>query len=219
MIVAGGAGMRMRTDIPKQFLLLNDRPVLMHTIEVFRKYDPDIRILVVLPAQQAETWKSLCRKYDFSPDHETGFGGETRFHSVKNNLRSVPDGYLVAIHDGVRPLVSIETISRCFARAEEAGNAIPCVTIPETLRRLEDAKSVQVDREKYRLIQTPQVFRSEILKKAYDQDYRNEFTDDAGVVESAGYMINLVEGNTENIKITWLKDLAIANALLNNQGL
>ncbi|HEX2393997.1 MAG TPA: 2-C-methyl-D-erythritol 4-phosphate cytidylyltransferase [Bacteroidales bacterium] len=214
MIVAGGTGTRMNAGIPKQFVLLDKRPVLMHTVEVFRKYDIHIRIIVVLPEDQIGIWKGLCNQYNFAVEHEIGSGGETRFHSVKRNLSSVPDNCLVGIHDGVRPLVSLETIERCYAAALKNGNAIPTIKIPETLRRIEGAKSVQVDRELYCLIQTPQVFMGNILKKAYRQDYREEFTDDAGVIESAGYAIYLVDGNPENIKITYKNDLKTAAALI-----
>lgn len=214
MIVAGGTGTRMNTGIPKQFLLLENRPVLMHTIEVFRKYDLNIRIIVVLPENQTDTWKGLCDHHNFEVGHELGYGGDTRFHSVKKNLFLVPDDCLIGIHDGVRPLVSLETIERCYSGALKFGNAIPCIRIPETLRRVDETTSVQVDRDLYRLIQTPQVFKANILKRAYEQNYQEEFTDDAGVIENAGYSIHLVNGNSENIKITYKNDLKTAAALI-----
>jgi len=214
MIVAGGAGTRMNAGVPKQFLLLGGRPLIMRTIEVFRQYDSRIMIRLVLPEDQITTWDNLCKKYHFKIEHELGTGGATRFHSVKKNLSSVHDNCLIAIHDGVRPLVSLQTIERCFTAAREWGNAIPCVKIPETLRRIDPGGTVQVDRSQYRLIQTPQVFKGSILKQAYLLDYQEDFTDDAGVVENAGYMIHLVEGNPENIKITYSIDLKAAEALI-----
>jgi 2-C-methyl-D-erythritol 4-phosphate cytidylyltransferase len=214
LIVAGGTGNRMKTGIPKQFLLLGGYPVLMHTLEVFYRYDQGIRIILVLPENEIPAWRRLCTDYRFNVRHEIAPGGETRFHSVKRNLDAIPDQCLVAVHDGVRPLVSLATIDRCFESAMKFGNAIPCIEIPETMRKLSRKGSEQVDRYRYRLIQTPQVFDSAVLKKAYSQAYKKQFTDDAGVVESLGYTINLVEGNPENIKITYPHDLKVASALL-----
>ena len=214
LIVAGGTGNRMKTGIPKQFLLLKGYPVLMHTLDVFYRYDQGMRIILVLPETEIPSWKRLCEDYGFNISHEIVVGGETRFHSVKRNLAAIPDPCLVAVHDGVRPLVSVTTIDRCFEAALKFGNAIPCIEIPETMRKLGKKGSKQVDRFRYRLIQTPQVFDSAVLKKAYSQEYRKQFTDDAGVVESLGYTINLVEGNPENIKITYPHDLKVASAFL-----
>jgi len=204
----------MGSDVPKQFLLLQDKPVLMHTLEVFRKYDPGMRIILVLPAEYTDAWKKLCRDYHFVLDHEIRPGGETRFHSVGKNLDIIPDPQLVAVHDGVRPLVSPETIRRCFDGALAHGNAVPCVAVPETLRSMDGTVSRHADRALFRLVQTPQVFGSIVLKRAYRQEYRKEFTDDAGVVESLGYDIHLVEGNPENIKITLQNDLLVAASLI-----
>jgi len=214
LIVAGGAGNRMNTGIPKQFLILKGYPVLMHTLDVFYRYDQVMRIILVLPETQVDTWKRLCQEYRFNIRHEIKAGGETRFHSVKRNLAEIPDHCLIAVHDGVRPLVSVTTIDRCFESALKYGNAIPCVEIPETMRKLGRQGSKQVDRNCYRLIQTPQVFDSTVLKKAYSQEYRKHFTDDAGVVESLGYAMNLVEGNPENIKLTYPQDMKVASAFL-----
>jgi 2-C-methyl-D-erythritol 4-phosphate cytidylyltransferase len=214
LIVAGGFGSRMNAVVPKQFLLLNGYPVVMHTLEVFYRYNQQMRIILVLPEIQIPTWDKLCSEHNFMIRHEIKAGGETRFQSVKRNVADIPDHCLVAVHDGVRPLVSIVTIDRCFQSALKFGNAIPCIEIPETLRVLNDRGNEQVDRANFRLIQTPQVFESGILKKAYLQAYEKRFTDDAGVVESLGYAINLVEGNPENIKITYQKDLLIASSLL-----
>ncbi len=214
LIVAGGCGTRMNSEIPKQFMLLHDQPVLMHTLSVFHRYNPDMEIILALPESQAGKWEKLCKTHEFCIRHKVVSGGETRFHTVKNNVAGLPDGSLVAIHDGVRPLVSLDTIDRCFRAAAEFGSAVPCIEIPETLRCLKGKSSMQVDRATYRLIQTPQVFSAEILKKAYDRDYLPGFTDDAGVVESLGHVIHLVPGNPENIKITFPQDLTIAAALL-----
>jgi 2-C-methyl-D-erythritol 4-phosphate cytidylyltransferase len=216
LIVAGGSGKRMKSLVPKQFLLLKGLPVLMHTINKFHRYDTSMRIILVLPSDQITAWKDLCEKNEFSVLHELMTGGNTRFHSIQKNLHSIPEQCLVAVHDGVRPLVSVDTIHRCFASAAENGNAVPCVEIPETMRILDDIGNRQADRAKYRLIQTPQVFISSILKEAYQQEYQGSFTDDATVVESWGYRIHLVEGNPENIKITLKHDLALAEFLLQN---
>ena len=214
LIVAGGSGTRMNSGIPKQFMLLQNRPVLMHTLNVFHHYNRDMELILALPESQVERWNELCKTHDFRLRHQVVPGGETRFHTVKKNIAGLPDSSLVAIHDGVRPLVSLDTIDRCFQTAAEFGNAVPCIGIPETLRRLNGKRSSQVNRTKYRLIQTPQVFLADILKKAYDQDYRHDFTDDAGVVENLGHTIHLVEGNKENIKITYPQDLIVAGTLL-----
>lgn len=209
----------MESKVPKQFLLLNGRPVLMHSIQVFRKYDPLIRIILVLPEAYIETWEKLCKKYNFDIIHEKRSGGKNRFESVKSGIRDIPDDCIVAIHDGIRPLVSLQTIRRCFAAAIEFGNAIPCTEIPETIRRIEAHGNFQADRGKYKLIQTPQVFKGSQLKQAYKQEYTERFTDDAIVVENLGYEIHLVEGNADNIKVTYKHDLIIAEALLKHNRL
>lgn len=214
LIVAGGSGTRMNTAVPKQFLLLKGVPVLMHTLAAFNRFDREMPIRLVLPADQADYWKELCRLHGFEIPHELGTGGETRFHSVQGNLGGIGDDWLVAVHDGVRPLVSSGTISRCFEAAAQYGNAIPCIAIPESLRELTPGGNRPADRSVYRLVQTPQVFRGDLLKEAYRQEYRPGFTDDAGVLECLGQPIRIVEGNPENIKITLEKDLKVAEALL-----
>jgi len=211
--MAGGKGTRMNNSTPKQFLELNGQPVLMHTLNVFYRYDPSIEIILVLPDDQWKTWENLCSRYQFRIKHVLKPGGETRFHSVQKNISALPDGALIAIHDGVRPLVSLKTIERCFTEALQFGNAIPCIGIPETLRKTNEVKTMQVDRSHFKLIQTPQVFESTILKKAYMQAFQENFTDDAGVVESMGNKIHLVAGNPENMKITIDMDMVIASAL------
>ncbi|MDR1054686.1 MAG: 2-C-methyl-D-erythritol 4-phosphate cytidylyltransferase [Prevotellaceae bacterium] len=215
IIVAGGSGTRMGGDIPKQFMLLNGEPVLMHTLRCFYNYNADIKIIVALPGSEIERWEQLCREHSFTIEHRIVAGGFTRFHSVKNALELVSEKSLVAVHDGVRPLVSPKTIETCFNSAEHTGAAIPVTECYESIRRLEDDRSITVDRNLYRMVQTPQVFDSEILLNAYKQPYLTLYTDDASVVEHNGHTISLVDGNRENIKITISYDLFIAEILLN----
>lgn len=214
VIVAGGSGKRMGAVIPKQFLELVGKPVLMHTIERFKAFNEAIEIITVLPENQLRYWYELQKKYSFTVPQTLVKGGSTRFYSVRNGLKFVNVPGLVAIHDGVRPFVSIDTIKRCFETAEKLGNAIPVISLSDSIRMLTDQGSVPVDRRQMRLIQTPQVFSSALIKKAYKQNYRPEFTDDATVLEINGGKINLVEGNRENIKITNPEDLLISKALL-----
>jgi 2-C-methyl-D-erythritol 4-phosphate cytidylyltransferase len=214
IIVAGGIGKRMQTEIPKQFLNVAGRPVLIHTFECFLNYAKDIKITLVLPEPYIDFWKSLCKRFTFEIDHKVVEGGPTRFISVRKGLKEIQNGSLVAIHDGVRPLVAKETLYRVFKKAEETGNAIPAVKINESLRKINDENSFYVNRREYRLIQTPQCFHAELIKKAYKQEFEEEFTDDATVIEAMGIKINLVEGNSENIKITRAGDLKIAEAFL-----
>jgi 2-C-methyl-D-erythritol 4-phosphate cytidylyltransferase len=217
IIVAGGTGIRMKQDIPKQFIRLQGIPVLMHTISVFYNYDPAMELIVALPPQYMDYWRNQCAECNFKIEHQLVAGGVTRFDTVKNNLATVHHECIVAIHDGVRPLISHAVIDRCFTVAAEKGAAIPCIPVNESLRIQHNDGSKPIDRTSYRLIQTPQVFRWEIIKKAYESDYSSEFTDDAGVVEKAGFPVYLVEGNPENIKITTPSDLLIAEALLKNK--
>ena len=223
IIVAGGSGMRMNAEIPKQFIELSSKPILMHTIEAFYSFDPTMRIILVIPAMQHDFWKKLCLKHQFAINHQLVFGGENRFQSVLNGLKMVDDADLIAIHDGVRPLVSQYTIQKCFDTAMQLGNAIPTTECIESIRELTLDNNTAVDRSKYRLIQTPQVFESRTLKAAYTQDYSSFFTDDASVVESyfatndPNAKIHLVDGNRENIKITTPYDLIIAEAILKNE--
>lgn len=216
IIVAGGRGMRMGHDLPKQFLPLGSKPVLMHTLERFYHFNKDIRLILVLPADQFTYWKVLCQKHNFKLEHRLTSGGETRFHSVQKGLDLVDKG-LVAIHDGVRPFVSFETIARCFRAAETCGVAIPVINVTESLREVEEDGSRARGRDAFRIVQTPQIFKSDIIKGAYLQAEGTAFTDDASVVEAAGYDITLVEGNRENIKITSPLDMVVADALLKQQ--
>lgn len=214
IVVAGGVGKRMGSTIPKQFLRLKGEVILMRTIRLFYETDRSCNIIVTLPADEIESWKSICEKESFSVPHTLVEGGKTRFHSVKNALTKIQGNSLVAIHDGVRPLVSKDTIHSVFEKAEQEGNAIPVTDIHESIRFIGNTNTQNVDREQYKLVQTPQVFDSQIISKAYQTNYQSNFTDDATVVESAGYQINTVHGNPENIKITTKKDLAIAEILL-----
>jgi 2-C-methyl-D-erythritol 4-phosphate cytidylyltransferase len=213
LIVAGGSGKRMGAEIPKQFLEIAGRPVLMHTIERFKAFNSGIEIITVLPENQLRHWIDLQKKYSFQVPHTLVKGGSTRFLSVRNGLRFVKEPGLVAIHDGVRPFVSIDTIKRCFDAAEKLGNAIPSVSPADSLRLLTDSGSKPINRQDVKQIQTPQVFNATLIKKAYLQEYSSEFTDDATVLEKTGEKINLIEGNRENIKITNPEDLLISTAL------
>jgi 2-C-methyl-D-erythritol 4-phosphate cytidylyltransferase len=214
VIVAGGSGKRMGAEIPKQFLELAGRPVLMHTIERFKAFNEAIEIITVLPENQLRFWIDLQKKHSFPVLHTLVKGGSNRFFSVRNGLKFVNAPGIVAIHDGVRPFVSIDTIKRCFETAEKLGNAIPTISPNESLRILNDQGSIPVNRFQVKQIQTPQVFNAALIKNAYLQDYSPEFTDDSTVLEKSGEKINLIEGNRENIKITNPEDLLISAALL-----
>ena len=214
IIVAGGSGLRMGTDLPKQFLELSGKPVLMHTIQRFYDFDPHCELILVLPLLQQGYWSQLCLDHSFTLPHQVATGGETRFHSVQNGLRLIQGEGIVFIHDGVRPLVSRETLVRCFETAREFGNALPVLPVHESLRILEGDLNRSVDRSKFLIVQTPQTFHSAQILQAFSQAYDPAFTDDATVVEKAGYPIHLVEGNRENIKITTPTDLIIAGAFM-----
>ena len=215
LIVAGGSGKRMGTEIPKQFLELSGKPVLIRTIEKFWLFDASIKIITVLPEDQLEYWEELQKKHSFSIPCIVVKGGPARFFSVKNGLEKIEDNSLVAIHDGVRPLVSIDTIKRSFEAAQKFGNAVPVISPADSVRMITEKGNIPVNRQFLRIIQTPQVFDSKLIKKAYLQDYNPEFTDDASLLEKTGEAIHLVEGNRENLKITNPGDLAVAEALYN----
>ena len=216
IIVAGGKGERMNADLPKQFIAPRGTPLLMHTIAAFHAYDPAIELIVVLPSAQIDFWNTLCREHNFRIAHIVVKGGDTRFDSVKNGIAAVREAGVIAIHDGVRPLVSRATLENCFSTAENHGTAIPVVPLVDSLRKVENGNSFAVDRSCYFAVQTPQVFQSAILKTAYEQTYKPQFTDDATVVESLGIELNLVEGNRENIKITTPPDIRIAEVFLSD---
>ena len=214
LIVAGGKGLRMGSDLPKQFLPIGGKPVLMHTIEAFHHFDRTMKIILVLPQEQQTYWQELCAKHSFVIEHTVVDGGETRFHSVKNGLACVNSG-VVGVHDGVRPFVSPEVIKRCYELAAIKKAVIPVIDVVETVRHITETGSETVSRNDYKLVQTPQVFDAELLKQAYAQEYTPFFTDDASVVEAMGIPVCLVEGNRENIKITTPFDLKISSALVN----
>lgn len=227
IIVAGGKGLRMGSDIPKQFLPIGGKPVLMRTLERFREYSEDLQIILVLPEAQQAYWQELCKEYNFQVDYQIANGGQTRFHSVQNGLNLIPDDAegVVGVHDGVRPFPSIEVIRSCYETARMAKAVIPVIPIVETVRQIfpekpdipDNPTSTTVPRDQYRLVQTPQTFDIQLLKAANRQPYNDGFTDDASVVESYGHQITLVEGNRENIKITTPYDITVAEAIINSQ--
>ncbi|VAW24534.1 2-C-methyl-D-erythritol 4-phosphate cytidylyltransferase [hydrothermal vent metagenome] len=214
VIVAGGSGSRMKRGIAKQFIELAGKPILMHTIEVFFNFDKTIQLVLVIPAGQISTWEKLCLAHNFTIAHQIAEGGSTRFHSVKNGLGFIGDEGIVFIHDGVRPLVNQATLNACLEMAVEKGNAIPVLPVTESIRKGGNTNSVAADRNDYFLVQTPQTFHCKLIKDAYCQDYRVQFTDDASVIEAFGESIHLVEGNRENIKITYPEDLEWAGCFL-----
>ena len=213
IIVAGGKGLRMGGDIPKQFLPVCGKPVLMRTLEAFHVYDASIHLILVLPVSQQAYWKQLCEEYQFNLAHEIADGGETRFHSVRNGLALIKEDGLVGVHDGVRPFVSQEVIARCYDEALSLKAVIPVIGVVETVRHLTEGGSETVPRDQYKLVQTPQVFDVALLRRAYEQTYTDMFTDDASVVEALGEKVYLVEGNRENIKLTTPFDLKLAELL------
>ena len=210
LIVAGGKGERMNANIPKQFLLLNGTPILMHTLKQFSHFE---EIVLVLPPFQFEYWKELCVTYNFTQKYTLVSGGETRFHSVKNGLVSIADNTIVAIHDGVRPLISTTLIDNLIAESKSGIGVIPIVPVKDSYRKVDRGESIQIDRNKLFKVQTPQCFWSADIKEAYNQDYSSIFTDDASVFESHGGKINTVLGEEKNLKITTEEDLKIVGIL------
>lgn len=217
IIVAGGKGIRMNSPILKQFIELRGKPVLMRTIEAFANFDSTMDLFVVIPVDQFKTWHDLCEKHQFTIPHRLVEGGNTRFESVSHALDQIHQDGIIAVHDGVRPLVSRSLIERCFETAEKMGSAIPTRTIVESLRqRTAQGKTIGVNREDYLFVQTPQVFNSIILKAAYRRVEPKNYSDDASLVDSFGIAINLVEGERRNIKITDPIDLKVAEWVLSN---
>ncbi|SHG33588.1 2-C-methyl-D-erythritol 4-phosphate cytidylyltransferase [Pedobacter caeni] len=211
IIVAGGSGSRMQNVVAKQFLLLDGKPILMHTLEAFAACPLQPELLLVLNIHQHQYWEELCRAHSFTIPHQLIKGGEQRFHSVKNGLKAIKGKGIVAVHDAVRPLVSLELILRSFEAAEAQGSAVAGIAPTDSVRRIgPDGKTEALNRNELLLIQTPQTFTTEILRKAYQQPFRNEFTDDASVAEYSGFTINIIEGTRENLKITYPEDLEIA---------
>ena len=214
IIVAAGSGTRMGGDTPKQFISVGGKPLLRHTIEKFLSLSFPVGIIVVVNQEKKEYWKKYCQDYDFMERYAIPSGGITRFHSVQNALQYLPDDSVVAVHDGVRPFVTKEFLEEMFRQGEELGNAIPAIAPVETVREVSGLESYVLKRDDIRLIQTPQVFRSEVIKAAYKLPYDPKFTDDASVAEAAGFRINLVDGLRYNIKITTPEDLEIAKLWL-----
>jgi 2-C-methyl-D-erythritol 4-phosphate cytidylyltransferase len=219
IIVAGGSGSRMKSDIPKQFIPVNGLPILMHTIQAFERYSSEISIILVLPKTQFSFWNNLCTQYQFHPSYQLVAGGETRFHSVQNGLNHIQDeNAIVAVHDGVRPVITTHTIQQGFLMAQQKGTAITSMPVKDSIRRIEsNGDNKAVDRSAYRLIQTPQTFRIDWMRAAFSHPYQDLFTDCASVLESAGYPIHLIEGSYENIKITTPEDLQWASVFLGKE--
>lgn len=213
IITAGGIGKRMGTEIPKQFLLLDGKAILQHCIEAFYEFDPTIQLLVTLPETWMSYWKDLCQKNNFTISHQLVDGGKERYHSIQEALRYAT-GSLIAVHDGVRPLITQDIIKNTFESAKNNQAAIPVIHVKDSLRKLTDGNSSAVLRKDFVLVQTPQVFGSEILKKAYEQTFHEGITDDASLVEELGVQIHLVEGDECNIKITSPFDLKVAELYL-----
>ena len=212
LIVAGGVGRRMNSEIPKQFLLLNKLPVLIHTLRQFSHLD---EIVVVLPHEHFKYWRKLCQTYEFPIKHKLVKGGQSRFHSVKNGLSTLDNRHsIVAIHDGVRPLVSRRLINELINETITGVGVIPCISVKDSIRKIDEKNSIYIDRNKLYQVQTPQCFLVADIKKAYDQGFSKAFTDDASVFESNGGKIHPVEGEEKNIKITTQADLKIAELFI-----
>ena len=214
IIVAGGSGQRMKSSVPKQFIELNGKPILMHTLEKFYCAKSSIDIILVLPKSHHNTWTTLCQKHQFTIPHQIYEGGTSRFQSVKNGLAQCHEESIIAVHDGVRPLISPDFILTLYKETESKKAVIPVCPVIESIRKVDGTSSESLDRSQYYSVQTPQCFTSEILHKAYQQEEQATFTDDASVVEALGENIHLFEGEADNIKITSPKDLLIAEALL-----
>lgn len=215
IVVAGGKGTRMKASLPKQFMELKGLPVLMHTLDAFYRYSEDITVILVLPQDEFETWERLCKQYSFNRKVILQRGGDSRFQSVRNGLKCITGEGLVAIHDGVRPLVSKDIIGASFRLAAVHQSAVAAVRLKESIRMTDQDKTRAMDRSKFRLIQTPQTFLVSLIQQAYEIKEVESLTDDASVAEMAGHTISLFEGSYENLKITTPEDLVIAEALLN----
>jgi 2-C-methyl-D-erythritol 4-phosphate cytidylyltransferase len=220
IIVAGGSGMRMQSALPKQFIRIAGKPILMHTLQKFYDFSESVKIILVLPKYQLLRWDELCKEYNFSLAYTLTHGGNSRFESVRNGLQliSAEEDSLVAIHDGVRPLVPVEVIAESYETARHKGCAVACISVKDSVREINDTGINQaIDRRKLRLIQTPQTFRSQIIKHSFEIAPHQEFTDDASVAEAAGFQVHLFEGSYQNIKITTPEDLWIAESFFKLQ--
>jgi 2-C-methyl-D-erythritol 4-phosphate cytidylyltransferase len=218
IIVAGGKGVRMGGDLPKQFQLLDGKPLVMVTIENMYAMDVTMHIILVLPKEQIELWEELCAEYDFKVPVTVVTGGTTRFHSVQNGLAAIEDREeaLVGVHDGVRPFLAVKVFDELFREAAINGAVVPVTPVYESMRRFIGGQGATepVPRDRYRLVQTPQVFKLSLLRRAYEQLYMENFTDDASVVENLGEPVQIVDGNRENIKITTPYDFVVAKAIV-----
>ena len=215
ILLAGGSGLRMGNPIAKQFISLQNKPILQHTIDTFLSWNKDLKVVLVLPENQFDFWKSIAKKED-SLSYRICIGGKERFHSVQNGLKELPEVDFVMVHDGVRPFVSASTLERCINALEKHDSAVPVVSPNESVRMIDHSTSIPLDRTKIRLVQTPQCFDYKKLKDAYDCSFKSDFTDDASVFEKAGNKVHLVDGNIENIKITTPEDLVWARTYLQN---
>ena len=216
IIVAGGSGQRMKSPVPKQFMELNQKPVLMHTIEKFYSTGSSINIVVVLPKSYQSVWASLCDRHQFNVPHQICDSGSTRFQSVKNGLAHCKEEGIIAVHDGVRPLIHPDLIHKLYNEAESNSAVIPVYPVLESIRKSDKEGSKALDRSKYYTVQTPQCFSSELLQNAYQQNEKDTFTDDASVVEALGKVVHLIKGDRMNIKLTTPEDFVFAEALLNH---
>lgn len=214
IIVAGGSGQRMKSSVPKQFMELLGRPVLMHTMEKFYRANASIEQIVVLPQSHQGAWATLCHKHQFNIPHQIASGGASRFESVKNGLEYCSEESLIAIHDGVRPMISSDLITKIYLETELNRAVIPVCPISESIRWVSDDSSKALDRSKYYSVQTPQCFSSKLIRASYEQEERDAFTDDASVVEASGEKVHLCEGETTNIKLTRPEDLLLAEVLM-----
>ncbi len=220
VVVAGGVGTRMQSSYPKQFVEIGKKPVLYYTLYFLKQAFNDIDLIVVLPKQHIQEWKELCIKFDINISHNIVEGGTTRFHSVENGLRAInkdENNTIVAIHDGVRPFVNQDVIAKGFSTAQKYGSAIPVIPLYESVREVSNVYSKPIEREKLKIVQTPQFFQLRLIRNAYNIPYSETFTDDASVYETLGKQVVLIDGNKENIKITVPSDILYANALINER--
>ena len=218
VIVAGGSGTRMSQSQPKQFLEIGGKPILLHALKAFNDFDSDISIIVVLPKEHLKTWKELCEKYKFDTKHKVVEGGSSRFESSKKGLNAISGSGIVAIHDGARPLVSVQVISETFNQAGRQGNGVAAVPLKDSIRETMGDQNRNVERDKYFAIQTPQAFQLDLIQKAFDHaDNSKKYTDDASVLEDLGEKIYLTAGSYENIKVTTPEDLVVAEAILKSR--
>ncbi len=216
IIVAAGSGSRFKGSVPKQFLLLNNKPVLFYSINAFKNYSKNVDIIIVLPKNYIEYWQEFCSKYNSLKELTITEGGRNRFESVKKGLHFIKQESVIAVHDGVRPLINHKLIKRCYDAAKKHGSGIPVITPTDSLRKLKENNSEMVNRSDYKLIQTPQCFLSDIIIPAYKQPYNKKFTDDSAVIQQNGHDIKLVEGDPNNIKITTQMDMEIARVIIKN---